>query len=67
MVSMTNNTWDIILSDEYSKDYFKNEIRTLLAGRAAEEVICGYITNGASNDLEKAKKILKAYYKYYNL
>ena len=49
-----------------SKDYFKNEIRTLLAGRAAEEVICGYVTNGASNDLEKVKKILKAYYKYYN-
>ena len=30
----------------------------LLGGRAAEEVICGYITNGASNDLEKAKKLV---------
>jgi cell division protease FtsH len=48
------------------KEQFLNRVKTLLAGRAAEEVICGYITNGASNDLEKAKKILKAYYKYYN-
>jgi cell division protease FtsH len=48
-----------------NKDFI-NEIKMLLAGRAAEEVICGVVTNGASNDLEKAKKIIKAYYKYYN-
>lgn len=48
-----------------NKDFI-NEIKMLLAGRAAEEAVCGVITNGASNDLEKAKKIIKAYYKYYN-
>lgn len=45
---------------------FLDECYMLLAGRAAEQVICGHITNGASNDLEKTKKIIKAYYKYYN-
>ena len=45
---------------------YLDECYMLLAGRAAEQVICGHITNGASNDLEKVKKIIKAYYKYYN-
>jgi len=48
------------------KDDFINEIKILLGGRVAEEVICGTITNGASNDLEKAKRLLYNYYKTYN-
>lgn len=55
-----------VLSGILPKDRFLNEIRMLLGGRAAEEVICGYITNGASNDLEKAKALLYNYYKTYN-
>lgn len=54
------------LSGIIPKQRFINEIKILLGGRAAEEVVCGYITNGASNDLEKAKNLMKAYFKYYN-
>lgn len=43
-----------------------NEVKVLLAGRAAERVVYGYETNGASNDLERAEAILRSYYtKYY--
>ena len=55
-----------VLSGILPKDRFINEIKILLGGRAAEEVICGYITNGASNDLEKAKNLVYSYFKYYN-
>ena len=55
-----------VLSGILPKKRFLNEIKMLLGGRAAEEVICGYITNGASNDLEKAKSLLYSYYKTYN-
>jgi len=44
------------------KDKFLGDIKTLLAGRAAEEVLGKTVTNGASNDLYKAKRILKTYY-----
>lgn len=55
-----------VLSGIVSKDRLINEIKILLGGRAAEEVYCGYITNGASNDLEKVKKLLYSYYEHYN-
>lgn len=55
-----------VLSGIVSKDRILNEVRILLGGRAAEEVYCRYVTNGASNDLEKAKKLLYAYYETYN-
>ena len=55
-----------VLSGILPKERFISEIKMLLGGRAAEEVICGYITNGASNDLEKAKKLVYSYFKYYN-
>jgi ATP-dependent Zn protease len=55
-----------VLSGILPKERFIAEVKMLLGGRAAEEVICGYITNGASNDLEKAKNILSSYFKYYN-
>lgn len=48
-----------------TKDSYINEVKVLLGGRAAEEVIENKITNGASNDLEKAKNMLKNYYKTY--
>ena len=40
--------------------------KILLGGRAAEEVICNTITSGASNDLERVKNILKAYYERFH-
>lgn len=42
------------------------EIKMLLGGRAAEEAVFGKITNGASNDLERAKAHLKHYYSTYH-
>ncbi len=47
--------------DKYSeyKSELKNEISMLLGGRAAEEIIYGDVTGGASNDIERATKIAK--------
>ena len=42
-----------------------NEVYMLVAGRAAEQVELGYVTTGASNDIEKAKRILRSYYVKY--
>ena len=50
----------------FTKERLLNEVREFVAGRAAENVICGVETNGASNDLERAKNILYAYYETYN-
>ena len=55
-----------VLSGILPKDRFINEIKMLLGGRAAEEVYCKYITNGASNDLKKAKSLMTNYFKVYN-
>ena len=47
--------------DKYSeyKSELKKEISMLLGGRAAEEIIYGDVTGGASNDIERATKIAK--------
>jgi cell division protease FtsH len=47
--------------DKYSeyKSELKNEISMLLGGRAAEEIINGDVTGGASNDIERATKVAK--------
>lgn len=55
-----------ILTGIVKKDDIRNEILMLLGGRAAEEVCLGYVTTGASNDLEKAKHWLKKYYSTYH-
>ena len=47
------------------KERFIANVKVLLAGRAAEKVMCNTETNGASNDLQKAAKILTAYYDTY--
>lgn len=44
---------------------FVADVKTLLAGRAAEEVIMNVKTNGASNDLQKAANIITSYYDTY--
>ena len=43
-----------------SKDELYEQIVTALAGRAAEELIFASITNGASNDIEKATSLARA-------
>ena len=47
--------------DKYSvyKNELKEKIAMLLAGRAAEEIIFGDISGGASNDIERATDIAK--------
>lgn len=42
-----------------SKDELITELKTLLAGRAAEEVVFGVQTTGASNDIEKATDLAR--------
>ena len=43
-----------------TKDALINKIATLTGGRAAEELIFGSITTGASNDIEQATKLARA-------
>ena len=43
-----------------TKEEIENKIATLTGGRAAEEVIFGSITTGASNDIEQATKLARA-------
>ena len=43
-----------------TKTEMENQIATLCGGRAAEEVEFGYITTGASNDIEKATRMARA-------
>jgi cell division protease FtsH len=49
------------LEDRYlmSRGELLGRIRTLLGGRAAEEVVFGEISTGASDDLEKASRIAR--------
>lgn len=43
-----------------SREDMLNRITTLTGGRAAEEVICGTVTTGASNDIEQATRLARA-------
>lgn len=43
-----------------SKEDMLNRIATLTGGRAAEEIICGTVTTGASNDIEQATRLARA-------
>ena len=48
--------------DKYlmTKQEIENKIATFTGGRAAEEVVFGEITTGASNDIEQATKLARA-------
>ena len=50
-----------------SKKELKARIVVLLAGRAAEEIVFGDITTGASNDIERATKIVRAMITQYGM
>lgn len=43
-----------------SKEEMENKISTFTGGRAAEELVFGSITTGASNDIEQATKLARA-------
>ena len=43
-----------------SKEEIENKIATFTGGRAAEELIFGSVTTGASNDIEQATKLARA-------
>jgi len=43
-----------------TKEELENKIATLTGGRAAEELIFGSVTTGASNDIEQATKLARA-------
>ncbi len=42
-----------------SKDDILAEIRTLLAGRSSEEIVCNTSTSGAANDIERATEMAR--------
>jgi cell division protease FtsH len=44
----------------HTKEELFDLLKVLLAGRAAEQVVFGRITNGAANDLERATEIARA-------
>ena len=44
----------------YSKEALENKLATYAGGRAAEELIFGSITTGASNDIEQMTKMARA-------
>ena len=50
-----------------NKDELMARLVTLVAGRAAEEIVFGKVTTGAANDIEKATKIAKAMITQYGM
>ncbi|MEE1113926.1 MAG: ATP-dependent zinc metalloprotease FtsH, partial [Eubacterium sp.] len=50
-----------------SRNELKAMITGMLAGRAAEEIVFGDVTTGASNDIEKATKICRAMITQYGM
>jgi cell division protease FtsH len=44
----------------HTKEEFLDVMKVALAGRAAEHIVFGRVTNGASNDLEKVTEIARA-------
>ena len=55
-------TMQVDQGDKYllTKQELENKIATFTGGRAAEELVFGEVTTGASNDIEKATKLARA-------
>ena len=51
----------------YTKEEMENKIATYTGGRAAEEVVFGSVTTGASNDIEQATKMARAMISRYGM
>ena len=62
-------TMQVETGDKYlmSKEEIENKIATYTGGRAAEEVVFGSITTGASNDIEQATKLARAMISRYGM
>lgn len=63
-VTFQTETYDAVLR---TKESMTEDIAILLAGRAAEEVFMNCITNGASNDLERANAIAYEMFMVYGM
>ena len=50
-----------------SKQELRDMLVSLLGGRAAEEIVCGNVTTGAANDIEKATAIARAMVTQYGM
>lgn len=50
-----------------SKEEIENKIATYTGGRAAEELVFGSVTTGASNDIEQATKLARAMITQYGM
>ena len=50
-----------------SEKQIREELVTMLAGRAAESIVFDSVTTGASNDIEKAKKLARAMITQYGM
>lgn len=50
-----------------SHEELLGRVRTLLAGRAAEEIVFGEISTGAADDLEKASQLIRAMLTVYGM
>src|SRR5712692_7376162 len=55
-------TLNLPIEDRYlhTKEEFVDMMKVFLAGRAAEQVVFGRVTNGAANDLEKATGLARS-------
>ena len=62
-------TMQVDEGDHYlmSKEEIENKVATLTGGRAAEEVVFGSVTTGASNDIEQATKLSRAMITRYSM
>ena len=62
-------TMQVEEGDHYlmSKEEIENKIATYTGGRAAEEVVYGSVTTGASNDIEQATKLARAMISRYGM
>ena len=62
-------TMQVDEGDQYlmTREELTNKIATLTGGRAAEELVFGSVTTGASNDIEQATKIARAMLTQYGM
>lgn len=62
-------TMQVDTGDKYllTKAEIENKIATYTGGRAAEEIVFGEITTGASNDIEQATKLARAMITQYGM
>lgn len=50
----------------FTKEAFIGEVKSLLGGRAAEAVLLPQVTTGASDDIKRAKRMIRQYFEVYH-